>query len=183
MGDTYFLHEGRTKTGKPRYFAAKKPGEGALATIPEGFEFSESINAVVSVRRADRSKAKIPDTDIALARAELARHSHLCEHRIDVVKDEIVVFEPEGTGGHWLEEELPWLLPSSIHRNASMKRRTRYDPVMKFVPLQGRDGYSVCRMTYRGDGGWSWTLASGSLRELLGRFLRHVGTDGFFELM
>jgi hypothetical protein len=44
---------------------------------------------------------------------------------------------------------------------------------MKFVPLKER-GYSVHRMTYRGDGGWSWPLASGSFKELLNRFLRCV---------
>jgi len=50
LGVTFYLHEGKTKTGKPRYFVAKTPREGALAAMPEGYEFSESINAVVSVR-------------------------------------------------------------------------------------------------------------------------------------
>jgi len=30
-GDTYYLHQGLTKTGKPRYFAARAVGDGALA--------------------------------------------------------------------------------------------------------------------------------------------------------
>ena len=50
-GDTYYLHAGKTKTGKPRYFVAKKVCEGALASMPDGWEFTESINATVSVRR------------------------------------------------------------------------------------------------------------------------------------
>jgi hypothetical protein len=33
MGDTYYLHEGKTKTGEPRYFFAKSAREGALAEM------------------------------------------------------------------------------------------------------------------------------------------------------
>jgi hypothetical protein len=183
MGDTYYLHEGRAKTGKVRYFAAKKPREGTLSTMPKGFEFSESVNGVVSVRRINISGARIPESDIALVHAEMARHHHLCEHRIDVVKGEIVVFEPTNNPFTELPEEMVRIFPMGPCRSVSMKRRVRYDPVMKFVPLQKHNGYSVHRMTYRGEGGWSWPLASGSLHELLQKFLSHVGTDEFFELL
>jgi len=157
MGATYYLHEGRTKTGKVRYFVAKSLREGALPVMPRGFEFSESINGVVSVRKIDSSSEAIPKADVTRARAELARHAHLRRHRIEVVKGELVVFEP-----------MPW--------------GPRYEPVMKFVPLGPGSTYEVHRMTYRGDGGWSYPLAFGSLSELLKRFLGHVGTDEFFEL-
>ena len=183
MDDTYYLHEGRTKTGKVRYFVAKKPREGTRSTMPKGFEFSESINGVVSVRRINVSEARMPESDIALVHTEMARHRHLCEHRIDVVKGEIVVFEPTDHLFSELPEEMVHIFPMGTHRSVSMKRRVRYNPVMKFAPLQKRNGYSVHRMTYRGEGGWSWPLASGPLHELLQQFLLHVGTDEFFELL
>ena len=44
MGDTYYLIEGRTKTGKVRYYVSKTLREGALPAMPEGFEFSENIH-------------------------------------------------------------------------------------------------------------------------------------------
>jgi hypothetical protein len=44
-------NEGKTKTGKPTYFFARDVGAGVLAQMPEGFEATESINGVVSVRR------------------------------------------------------------------------------------------------------------------------------------
>ena len=46
-GDRYYLHAGRTKTGKLRYFVAKTAAEGGLDTMPEEEEFPESINGVV----------------------------------------------------------------------------------------------------------------------------------------
>ncbi len=68
MGATFYLHGGKTKTGKPRYFVAKTIREGALFAMPDGFEFAESINAVVSVRRLIKGMPKIPDTHLVLAR-------------------------------------------------------------------------------------------------------------------
>lgn len=38
-------------------------------------------------------------------------------------------------------------------------------------------------MTYRGQGGWSWSLAHGPPVELVGRFIGKVETDAFFDLM
>jgi hypothetical protein len=187
MGDTYYLHEGRTKTGKVRYFVAKTPREGVLSAMPEGFEFSESINGVVSVRKIDLSATSVPEADVALVCAEMARHRHLRGHHIEVVKGEIVVFEPTaGTSPDWATDAArPFLMrPQSPEIwGGSLRRRVRYGPVMKFVPLRERSNYRVHRMTYRGDGGWSWPLASGSLHELLKRFLGCVGTDEFFELL
>ncbi|MDW7760028.1 MAG: hypothetical protein SCM96_05240 [Acidobacteriota bacterium] len=175
MNRSDYLIEGRTKTGKVRYYVSKTLREGALPAMPEGFEFSENINGVVSVRKIDSSAASVPEADVALARMEMARHPHLQGYRIEVVKGEIVVFEPRGgILSDWIMD---------VVRDDGMMRRVQYDPVMKFVPLRGRSGYWVHRMTYRGDGGWSWPLGMGFLRELLKRFLGCVGTDEFFELL
>lgn len=187
MGDTYYLHEGRTKTGKVRYFVAKTLRKGVVSAMPEGLEFSESINGVVSVRKIDFYGASVPEADVALACAEVARYAHLWGHRIESIKGEIVVFEPTtGALPDWATEvPRPSFMrfQSSNILDSRKGRRVRYGPVMKFVPLPQRSGYSVHRMTYRGDGGWSWPLASGSLEELLKRFLGCVGTDEFFELL
>lgn len=50
-GKTYYLHQGVTKTGKPKYHFAMK-SEGALVqSIPDGFEIYENPNAQVFLRR------------------------------------------------------------------------------------------------------------------------------------
>lgn len=187
MGDIYYLHEGGTKTGKARYFVAKTPREGVLSSIPDGFEFSESINGVVSVRKIDLSATNIPEADVALARAEMVRHAHLHGHRIEVIKGQIVVFEPAaGMSPDWtstVTRPLFMITEGPDVRGDHMRRRIRFGPVMKFVPLREPNEYGVYRMTYRGDGGWSWPLASGSLPALLKRFLGRVGTNEFFELL
>jgi hypothetical protein len=156
MRATYYLHEGQTKTGRVRYFAAKTVGEGALSAMPDGYKFTESINGVVSVSKVNTAAPAISEADLEVVGAELARHQHLGFHQVEVVKREIVVFEPS-------------------HR--------KYAPVMKFVPAERAGEYAVHRMTYRGDGGWSWPLAVGPLTKLVKRYLGKIGTEAFFELI
>ena len=187
LGDIYYLHEGRTKSGTVRYFVAKTIREGVPSGMPDGFEFSESINGVVSVRKTDTSASRIAEADLAIARAEMNSHAHLRSHRIEVIKGEIIVFEPTGAMSDDVIAEMSRgfsMCPEVPDtRVVGMRSRVRYVPVMKFVPIPELSEYSVYRMTYRGSGGWSWPLASGSLHKLLKRYLRHVGTQGFFELL
>jgi hypothetical protein len=44
-GDTYYLHEGRTKTGKPKYFFSRNRAGTLADSVPNGFEVYESPNA------------------------------------------------------------------------------------------------------------------------------------------
>jgi hypothetical protein len=187
MGEVYHLHEGRTKTGKVRYFVAKTIRQGALAAMPAGFKFCESVNAVVSVRKINPLAPRIPRADLTLARAEMAQYGHLRAHRVEEVKGEIVVFEPTGGMPAAVIAELrlgSWMHPEHLSDRVGARRpRLRYFPVMKFVPSAKSGIYGVHRMTYRGDGGWSWLLASDTLPKLLRQYVRHVGTDEFFELV
>jgi len=187
MGDTYYLHEGRTKTGKVRYFVAKTIREGVLSAMPDGFEFAESINGVVSVSKTDLSAARTPEADRALASGEMARHAHLRSHRIEVIKGEIIVLEPTGAISDDVMAEMGRGFSMGPEgpdtRVVGRRSKVRYVPVMKFMPCPEPGEYSVYRMTYRGGGGWSWPLASGPLHKLVKRYLRHVGTDEFFELL
>jgi hypothetical protein len=181
LGTTFYLHQGKTKTGKTRYYVAKTLGDGALAALPSGFDVSESINGVVSVRRKRDETNAIPDADVASVAAELSVHPHLEGYVARGEGDAIVVFEP-----HPRPSELKKLAQMlGAYRPATFVterlKRAQYTPVLKFE----RDGasYAVHRMTYRGHGGWSWSLQVGALNVLAKTFLPKVGTDDFFELV
>ncbi len=187
LGATYFLHEGKTKTGKPRFFVAKTARAGVLATMPEGYEFSESINGVVSVRRIHTTKDSIPAKDIELIQAELSRHRHVQFHRVEGRKGEIVIHEPVGTltDNHFNEVAQTAMIPPFLAQRLAESRRTkaRYAPVMKFEPdVHAKGTYIVYRMAYRGEGGWH-LLSAGSLGKLASRYVWPIGTDEFFELV
>ncbi|MEI7893207.1 MAG: hypothetical protein WCI05_08950 [Myxococcales bacterium] len=180
-GDTYYLHEGKTKTGKTRYLVAKQVGAGALTEMPTGFEFTESINGVVSVSKA-KPKSVIPEGDVELVQAALARCSHLQFHKVREVKGEIVVFQADKMEGmHEMVSRLA-IFPVRAERDLfDLMGPGDYSPVMKFCPTDKE--YEVCRMTYRGKGGWSYPLATGSLASLARRFVPAIGTDAFYDLM
>jgi len=181
LGDAYYLHEGKTKTGKPRYFFAKRVGDGALAEMPPGFEVSESINGVVSVRRSTAGAVVVPQSDVKLVEAAVDRCAHLQGYVVRVAGSAIVVFEP-----HPRPDELRDFAQrlGIAHRAPSFiddrMKRAQYAPVLKFE----RDGevYVVHRMTYRGEGGWSWPLMNGKLADLAKRVFSKIGTEAFFEL-
>lgn len=181
LGDEYYLHEGRTKTGKPRFYFARSQRAGALATMPCGFEVAESINGVVSVRRLRPHEEAVADTDVARISSEVARHAHLGYHRVRVDHGEIVIYAPDPSPESLEELARALATPRSVRQFVAERMvRARYSAVMKFVPNAA--GFDVHRMTYRGEGGWSWPLASGSIEALARTFVPAIGTERFFDL-
>jgi hypothetical protein len=172
LGDRYYLHQGATKTGKPRYFFAKTVREGALTAMPAGFEVSESANGVVSVRRQLPGGPAIPDADLEVVRSVLAAHPRLRQCVARIQKRAIVVYEPVAG--------IAALDGLSSPRMDRVLNRGQVQPVIK---LERRGGeYAVFRMTYRGRSGWSYCLATGKLQALATRYLRLIGTDDLYEL-
>jgi len=185
-GRVYYLHAGRTKTGKRRYFFARTAGDGVLTALPAGFEIVESINAVVSLRRIDPDACTVPEMDLARVRAELVRHPHLRRHRADAVKGTIMVFEPIGGLTDEIADHLVasfQLTPAQLEqRRPVLEKGLQYTPVMRLVPVD-RGRYELARMTYRGVGGWSSALARGPLQKLASTYLKQIGTPTFFDLL
>ena len=182
-GRRFFLHEGKTKTGKTRYFVARTVRDGALSKMPEGYEFSETINAVVSVRRIESGRVAIPDEDVEVIKREIARHAHLRNYRVEARGNTLTVYEPIGGQRENFLDELARLngvdhVPSALR--SVDPRRVRYEPVLK-LERRPDGGYSVSRMSYRGYGGWK-PLSAVDLKDVAERYIKHLGTNGFFEL-
>jgi hypothetical protein len=155
--------------------------------MPDGFEFAESLNGVVSVRRIATPPSPIPEADVEAVRRELARHVHLRYYAVEARRKEILVCEPGGLLG---ERDLgEWArtfgLPVEVlsRRLAERAPTARFSPVMKFALDPGGvpRSYVAFRMCYSGEGGWLM-LSAGPLDELLRRYVPLVGTEAFFEL-
>lgn len=182
LGKTYYLHQGTTKTGNPRYFVARSIRAEALLEMPTGFEFTESINGVVSVRRINELQKAIPESEIELVRSSLLQHKHLESHQVYCRNNEIVIYEPRGG----FSDRCPGLssAPADWRIADLTQRKVRYDPVMKFVPSlsDSTETYTAFRMSYRGEGGWL-LFSIGRLENLADKYVRRIGTDDFFEIM
>ena len=181
-GETWYLHEGITKTGKARYFVARTQGAGALAAMPPGREFRESINSVVSVARVDIKTARVAPADLDGLVTEVKRHRHLLRHKVVELKGALVVHEPHGMGAAEIAgfAVMLGLDPSAL--GSLPPGRVHYTRVLKFEPESPSGRWSVYRWVFRGEGFWHW-LGQGSLTSLAREYLPVVGTEAFYELI
>lgn len=182
-GRTYHLHRRETARGT-RFVFAREPGEGAIEEIPEGHEVRENVNGVVSLARA--RPRKIGEDEQRVMVSALAGLG-LSEYRVEVKDNAIVVFEPDRSGAE-MEQILQHLgLGGGRPMTRAMEvmnRNRRFSPVLRFVLSDRRERvFHAERMTYTGEGGWSWPLDQGSLADLAEDILPHLGKDSFFELM
>jgi hypothetical protein len=93
-GVLYHLGEGTTKTGKPRYFFSPRTPREPVSSIPAGFEISESVNGVVSLRKSVLQP--IAPEESRLVQDEIDRHDRLRGHRADSSGKAVAVYEPFG---------------------------------------------------------------------------------------
>ena len=122
--------------------------------------------------------------DLALVRAELERHAHLSGYQVEAIKGPILVFQPHPRADTVKEMAERFGLSARLaqQRLAELRAHAHFAPITKFVPCALGE-YEVHRMTHRGDGGWSWTLAHGALRKHTSQHVRGIGTDAFFHLL
>jgi hypothetical protein len=178
-GKTYYLHTRKTKTGKVRYVFARSIGDEAIDAIPEGYGVSESIHGQVSLGKTQPRLISEAEEDAVRACLD---ELDLGVYRVEVKHNAVIVHEAQRS------VELPhWLPLSPFGSRAPMEdwaRAGNYSPVLRFVlDDEERRVFHVARMTYRGDGGWSWPLGSGRLQALARKYLPHLGRESFFELM
>jgi hypothetical protein len=81
-GQTYYLHQGTTKTGKPKYHFAMKSEGNLAASIPEGFEIYENPNAQVFLRRIPPKI--ITDEERQVVEEGMRKYASVQDYKIDV---------------------------------------------------------------------------------------------------
>ncbi len=176
--DTYYLHVGKTKTGKPKYWFAKSTEGELLESIPEGYEIYENPDAQVFLRKIV-PQLVIPD-EVAVVEEGLKRFAPGQNCLVDVQGTQIVVFHAERASldlegfGIGLTE-----LPTFDRR---------YMKVMRFTLVDEKHRtFRVQRWCFRGSiDRWIdlWeSRSAGKLADLVKRFCPHIGQESFFELM
>ena len=71
--DTYYLHAGKTKTGKPRYWFSTKADGDLVDAIPEGYEIYENPDAQVFLRKI--VPQLVTPAEIAVVKEGLERYA------------------------------------------------------------------------------------------------------------
>jgi len=186
-GRTYYLCQGITKTGKPRYYFAREPKGEPVEEVPEGYEIRESVNAVVSLTKK-RAVLILPEERAAVVDA-IGRHRKARNYRIDVRGKQVVVYERVGPDVEDLSPMLRRIAQLSSTRlgelQASLDQSARFTPVMRFTLLdeEKRTFYTERWCYLGGIDDWIHIGRSGPVHLLAQRYVPLLGSDALYEVI
>jgi hypothetical protein len=177
---TYYLHEGVTKTGKPRYYFSLK-SEGKLPdSMPEGFEVYENPSGQVYCRKVP--KKIITDEEVALVEQGMERFSRIEYYKIDVRQKTIRVFITNQDTDRILE-----IISAGREQKEAreiLMQAVEYSPYLEFVLTDDKARlFTVRRYCFRGStDDWTNLGEPGRLEELVKEYVRHLGEDSYYDL-
>jgi hypothetical protein len=191
MGDVYYLQEGKTRTGKPRYYATKKPTGTPLAAMPAGYEFHERPDtAQVVVRKVTPSP--ITEFERQQAEAIVRRASGLTHVIVAIEGDALVVYTPSVSRAE-TDRLFDLVMRPGFGMGSAMAdefreermRRCQYMKMLRFELVNpDKRLYRAERWCFRGSIDDWWMLpGSGSLAKVVEQYAKHLDRESFFELM
>lgn len=183
-GKTYYLHIGKTKTGKSKYhFSLKQKGELA-DEIPEGYEIYEHpANGRVFLRK--ELPRLITDLEKHIVEKELKKADPSKWYLVDIKGKEMTIFESNQDIDRLkaiFGPRAPLNDPSFMDDILSIA--VEYGPIMKFV-LQDekKRTFGVERYCFLGSiDDWIYIGGPGPLKKIAKEYVKHLGQDSFFEL-
>jgi len=184
---TYYLHQGKTKTGKPKYhFSMKKEGN-LVEKIPAGYEiFEHPVNAQVFLRK--KQPKDITESEKRLIGKSLKRIKASKRYVVDIKGKIITIFESDQD-----VDALRELFSDLSNQNSSSTQLTvdfaidnaiTYFPVMRFIlDDKVKRTFVVERFCFIGSiDDWIYISGPDSLNKLLRKYSKHLGEESFFEL-
>jgi len=182
-GDTYYLHEATTRTGKPKWFFSTK-AEGRLAeSLPPGYEISENHNAQVFLRR--EVPRLVTAGEIAVVERGVRKRAKLTYYFIEARKDSIIVYLPN-QNTEFLEGSVAsrFGITDRAQLFTEMQRYLTYSPMMRFTLADAeRRSFVVERWCFLGSlDDWFPLAGSGDLSAMVAKYVPHLGQDSYYEL-
>ena len=165
-GQTYYLKQGVTKTGKLRYYASTNRNKGINASaMPESCEFRENVNGQVSFGKVQ--PRHIEDTELDIIRPILERLE--VANRTEIKGESIIVHTSHV--GEGLEDS-----PFFSSKRAALEwvRETAafYQPMLKFTLFDSeRRTYQTERKCFMSGMDWLLIGEMAPLQELARKYI------------
>ncbi len=181
---TYYLHQGITKTGKPRYYFSTKREGTLVDTLPEGYEIYETPNAQVFLRRI--VPQMIRDQEKQIVKNGMQKFSDVPHFKIDV-KGKFITIYTASQDANVLDtmfRDFPVSMSKRAEITEQMNRRLHYSPVMQFELIDEKKRlFATQRYCFRGAvDDWVYIGKSGELQLLVRRHVKHIDKESFFGL-
>jgi len=199
-GEVYYPHAVRLKDGRTIYVMRKRP-EGAVKSLPDGYEVRENIHGQVSVRR--RRPKRFTETEERLLCGALEQLRPFA-YELDIDGRIATVYasaqdrkcfteslDAEFADGFAdaLTKTLAKSYSSDLvamfraRRQEKDARRPRFYAVLRFVIADKRERlFSVERVCFTGESSWV-RLEVMPLSAAVMKYLPHLGRDSFFDLI
>lgn len=182
-GDTYYLHEARTKTGRPKWFFSTK-AEGPLAqAVPPGYEVYENHNAQVFLRRV--VPRLVTEEEVAVVERGVRNLAKLTYYVVEAREGTITVYL-SNQNTEFLEGSVSsrFGITDPAKLSTEMQRYLTYSPGMRFTLVdEGRRHFVAERWCYLGSiDDWMPLTGTGGLSALVARYVPHLGKDSYYDL-
>ena len=180
--DIYYLHEGKTKRGNPRFYFSKSKNGNLAESIPEGYEIYENPRSQVFLRKV--SPNIFTDKEIALIKEGAKKYEKLKYYIVDIKKNAIAVCLPDQNIDSLVKtfSEISFMSSGQIEERVAA--RSTYSPELRFVLVNKKERlFRVDRWCWRGSiDDWIELELSTDLLYLVKKYCFHLGKDSFFEL-
>jgi hypothetical protein len=181
-GKTYYLHQGTTKTGKPKYHFSMQ-SNGALAkSIPEGFEIYENPNAQVFLRRIPPKI--ITDEERQVVEDGMRKYASVQDYKIDVRGNAIAIHTAHQES-ETFREMFTGFRPDLDQTKIAefVAQAVHYSPMMQFLlEDEKRRTFTAQRYCFIGSIDDWIDIGHGLLPTLVKRYVKHLGKESYFEL-
>jgi len=182
-GKTYYLHEGRTKTGKPKYYCSTKSEGKLLDEVPAEYEIYElPTNAQVVLRK--KQPNFITDIEKHIIKKSLKNIESSRRYTVDFKCKTIIIFEScqdiDNFKGIWKDAHGLGFIDKSINLDSIID----YSPIMRFILEDETERTFIAeRYCFRGSvDDWIYIGGPNSLEKITREFIKHLGKESFYEL-
>jgi len=181
-GDKYYLHQGLTKRGSPKYFFSREKDGTLLRRIPEGYQIYENPNGLVFLRKA---QPKIfSDEEMTIVENAMENYADLEFYKIDVKRNAIIILLPLQDVEAIKEVISQCGLKTPAEINHTLQRIIRFSPEMQLILTDKEKRlFSLKRYCYRGVGSWIILETSPDLKSLAKKYFKHLAKESVFDLL
>jgi hypothetical protein len=188
-GQTFFLCQGLTKTGKVCYFFSKSAAQNALEEIPPGHHIEESVNGVVSLVR-DCKQIILPE-EIQLVEKAISAHPKGTNYRVSAKGKQIIIYERLGPDAEDMADIFGKTMPMYSRQElvedvqAMLDKNAQYSPMLHFKLVNAADRtFCAERATYVASlPEWIKICGWEPLQNLVGQIIPLLDTGEYFELL
>jgi hypothetical protein len=175
---TFYLHEGKTKKGKPKYYFSTKTEGKLVKDLPEGYEIYEHpAKAQVFLRK--KQPKVIADIERNLTSKYLQNIYSSMRYVLDIKGKVITIFESDQD-----VDRLREIFGDRSHDDFTIESAITYSPVMRFALVDEKKRIFIAeRYCFLGSiDDWIHIGAPDFLDNLLEKYSKHLGEESFFDL-